>query len=295
MSKDIHPVFDEKTVLAGREGETPETGPLTDVAAPPKIEQLEARMIYSARVKPADRFNVSVNPLVAAASELLSHVVRIKHSSAPQSLTELNTQLEAALKVFEAQALRNGIDGTQMMKARYVLCTVVDEAVVTAGWGNESNWSQSSLLSRYHNETFGGEKVFSVLDQLCRDPVRNLSLLELLYLCLSLGFEGKFRVLDRGMIELDAIRDALFRQIRHLRGDIPRELSPHWQGLGDQRRSLVRSVPGWMLAAFTLGCLVMMFSGFAWVLGEQREVVLQPYQTLDVSVGSAAVGNRDMR
>lgn len=290
MSKDITPVFDENTVLATRAGDTPDTDALTDVAPPPKIEQLEARMIYSARVRPAATLNISVNPLVAAASELLSHVVRIKHSRSPQSLTELNTQLEHSLKVFEARALRNGIDGTQMMKARYVLCTVVDEAVVTAGWGDESNWSQNSLLSRYHNETFGGEKVFSVLDQLCRDPVRNLSLLELLYLCLSLGFEGKFRVVDRGMVELDAIRDALFRQIRHLRGDVPRELSPRWQGLGHQRRTLVRSVPGWMLGAFTLGCLAMMFSGFAWVLGEQREVVLQPYQAVD----SATVGNRDM-
>jgi len=85
----------------------------------------------------------------------------------------------------------------------------------------------------------------------------------------------------RGMLELEGIRDALYRQIRQLRGDVPRELSPHWEGLNDQRRNLVRIVPAWMVVLFTLVCLVVMYSGFAWVLGEQRDTVLQPYQPLD--------------
>jgi type VI secretion system protein ImpK len=40
--------------------------------------------------------------------------------------------------------------------------------VVTSGWGNESEWSQMSLLSRFHQETFGGEKFFQLLDRLSK-------------------------------------------------------------------------------------------------------------------------------
>ena len=35
---------------------------------------------------------------------------------------------------------------------------------------------------------------------------------------------GARRVQARGMLELEGIRDALYRQIRQLRGDVPREL-----------------------------------------------------------------------
>jgi len=35
-------------------------------------------------------------------------------------------------------------------------------------------------------------------------------------------------------------------------------------------------VPAWMVVLSTLVCLVVMHSGFAWVLGEQRDTVLQP-------------------
>lgn len=76
------------------------------------------------------------------------------------------------------------------------------------------------------------------------------------------------------------IRDSLYRQIRQLRGDIPREISPNWQGLKDTRRRLVHIVPLWMVMLFTAVCLGLMYGGFAWVLSEQRDSVLQPFQSI---------------
>lgn len=278
---------DDRTVIVNRAGEAPAQSPLTDFDTPPRFEQLEERMIYAARLRPAETFNISLNPLVAAASPLLSEVVRFKHSLESEDLQALHGQLSSAIKLFEHRALHDGAESSQVMAARYVLCTVLDEAVVTTPWGNESEWSQMSLLSSFHNETFGGEKFFQLLERLSRNPVKHLPMLELMYLCLSLGFEGKYRVLPRGMLELEAVRDSLYRQIRQMRGDIPRELSPHWEGLKDTRRRLVRIVPWWMVALFTLACLGVIYGGFAWVLGEQREAVLQPYRVLDMDAGGS--------
>jgi len=275
---------DDKTVILNRHDGAPAQSPLTDFSAPPKFEQLEERMIYAARLRPAETFNISLNPLVAAASSLLSEVVRLKHSFEGEDLRALNQRLSGELKLFEHRALHDGAESSQVMAARYVLCTAIDEAVVTTPWGNESEWSQMSLLSSFHNETFGGEKFFQLLERLSRNPIKHLPMLELMYLCLSLGFEGKYRVMPRGMLELEAVRDSLYRQIRQLRGDVPREVSPRWQGLRDTRRRLVRIVPWWLVALFTLVCLSIMYAGFAWVLGEQRDAVLQPYQPVDPTV-----------
>ena len=284
MIREMDYAQDDKTVILNRHGDAPAQSPLTDFNAPPKFEQLEERMIYAARLRPAETFNISLNPLVAAASSLLSEVVRLKHSYEGEDLHALNQRLSGELKLFEHRALHDGAESSQVMAARYVLCTAIDEAVVTTPWGNESEWSQMSLLSSFHNETFGGEKFFQLLERLSRNPVKHLPMLELMYLCLSLGFEGKYRVMPRGMLELEAVRDSLYRQIRQLRGDVPREVSPHWQGLRDTRRRLVRIVPWWLVALFTMICLVTLYAGFAWVLGEQRDAVLQPYQPVDPTV-----------
>ena len=167
------------------------------------------------------------------------------------------------------------------------MCTALDEAVVTTPWGNESEWSQMSLLSSFHNETFGGEKFFILLDRLARNPVKHLDMLELMYVCLSLGFEGKYRVMPRGLLELENIRDSLFRQIRQIRGDVPREISPHWQGLKGEGRRLVRYAPWWLVTALTLTCLAVLYGGFAWVLDEQRDSVMPPYVSASVEPPAA--------
>lgn len=46
----------------------------------------------------------------------------------------------------------------------------------------------------------------------------------------------------------------------------------------------MRIVPWWLVVLFTLVCLLVMYSGFSWVLDDQRESVLQPYQQLDPTV-----------
>lgn len=281
--QDLHPQ-DDMTVLLDQTGAGPAQAALTDASDAPRFGRLEERMVYAARMPGTQHFSLSLNALVAAASPLLSSLRQIKYQANGQTIGTLNSQLCERVQQFERQALAAGIDSDQVSIARYVLCTVLDETVVTTPWGEQSDWAQNSLLSRFHNETFGGEKVFSLLEQLSKNPVRHLALLELIYLCLALGFEGKHRRGNRGAAELEAIRDGLYRQIRQLRGDPSSELSPRWQGLDDPRRAAPNIVQWWLVLLFTLVGLAMMYSGFAWVLGEQRQTVLQPWQQLETSL-----------
>lgn len=269
---------DDRTVILNRNGELPGKTPLTDFATAPRLEKIDQRMIFAAQRRNADSFNPSINPLIALASNLLSEVVRLKHSYQAEDLHSLKERLSAEIRLFEHHALHESNDSGEVMAARYVLCTAIDEAVATTPWGNESAWSQMSLLSTFHNETFGGEKFFQLLERVSRNPVKHLHLLELMYLCLSLGFEGKYRVMPRGTLELDVIRDSLYRQIRQLRGDTPRDISPHWQGLQGARGHFVRAAPWWAVGLFTLVCLGIIYGGFNWVLNEQRNTVLQHFQ-----------------
>ncbi|MGR3889892.1 type IVB secretion system protein IcmH/DotU [Pseudomonas sp. 1152_12] len=268
---------DEKTVLLDHEGRGPAQGPITDYPSPPRFEQLEDRMIYAARVQEAQSFKVGLNPLVAAASALLSQVVQLKGCSGRESLSSVNERLSSAVTQFETHALQGGVESSQVISARYVLCSVVDEAVVTTSWGNRSDWSKMSLLSRFHNETFGGEKVFQLLERLSRDPVKHLVVLELIYLCLSIGFEGKYRIMERGAPQLELVRDALYRQVRQVRGEPPPGLVPPAPA-GPARRTRLRVISATWVAVFTLACVLAMYAGFAWRLGSDAVSTLQPLQ-----------------
>ncbi|NNA67831.1 type IVB secretion system protein IcmH/DotU [Pseudomonas gessardii] len=267
---------DDKTVLLDRHGFGPAQGAMTDFETPPRFEQLEDRMTYAAHLQGAQPFRLGLNPLVTAAWDLLSEVVRLKGGSAREGLHSLNDRLSSGITLFEQRAHHDAIPDSQIMAARYVLCSVIDEAVGTTAWGRQSDWSQMSLLSSFHNETFGGEKFFELLERLSRDPFKHLAMLELMYLCLALGFEGKYRVMERGLLQLEGIRDALYRQIIHVRGDAPPATDPRPPSSRKPGPAL-RIVPATWVWVFVGVGLGMMYAGFAWVLGEQRESVLQPY------------------
>ncbi|MBD8097513.1 DotU family type IV/VI secretion system protein [Pseudomonas fluorescens] len=268
---------DEKTVLLDRDGHGPAQGALTQFPSPPRYEQLQDRMIYASQALDAHSFATMLNPLVVAAWDVLSQVVRLKGCSGRENLVTINDRLSSAVTQFETRALQGGVENTQVMSARYVLCSLIDEAVVTTAWGARSDWSKMSLLSRFHHETFGGEKVFQLLERLARDPVKHVAMLELGYLCLSLGFEGKFRVMERGMLHLEAVRDGLYRQIRQVRGN-PSSAPVLPPGQGRARGKRLCVIPARWFVAFTLCCLLAMYAGFSWVLERDRTSALQNLQ-----------------
>jgi len=53
------------------------------------------------------------------------------------------------------------------------------------------------MCSLFHNDVAGGERFFEFLTHFEREPGRYGDVLELMYLCLSLGFEGRLRVADQ--------------------------------------------------------------------------------------------------
>lgn len=77
-------------------------------------------------------------------------------------------------------------------------------------WGSQSEWSQHSLLARFHNETWGGKSV-RVACSPAEDPVRYRDILEFIYLCLCLGFEGRYKVMSQGRDEFERIVKQLYK------------------------------------------------------------------------------------
>ena len=238
-------------------------------AAPPRFDT-EAAYFKTSR---------GLNPLVNAASTLIAVFEKTRSAVSHPDVGGLHQRLVNEIKGFEDRAKAEGIKPEIVLSARYVLCAVLDEAVLNTPWGSESGWSQRTLLSIFHNETSGGEKFFMILDRMREYPVENLYILELLYVLLSLGFEGKYRVMRGGRDTIEQIRDELFRIIRSNRGEPERALSPNWYGLGNVRNTLAEYIPMWVVASIVGVVLLLVYSGFRfWLYQSSAPVAEQLYQ-----------------
>lgn len=253
--------------------------PAPDPIAPPPRAPASVDLPPVGGELPASR---GLNPLVNAAETLLAVHAKVSQSARHSDVAGLYRQLTQEIREFESKARDKGIRPEIVLAARYVLCSVLDEAVLNTPWGSDSPWAQRSLLSAFHNETSGGEKFFLILDRMRQAPAENLDMLELMYLCLSLGFEGRYRLANRGRDTLEQIKDDLFRIIRRYRGEHERSLSPNWQGLGKTRATLTEYVPLWVWAALVALVLVLTFTGFRyWLYTSSNPVVEQFDQVIE--------------
>jgi len=226
------------------------------------------------------RTSYGLNPLVNAASILLAVFEKMRQSMKHDNVGGLHQRLTGEIKAFEARAIELGTKQEVVLAARYVLCSVLDEAVLNTPWGSESAWGQRTLLTVFHNEASGGEKFFLILDRMLQQPAENLNMLELIYLCLSMGFEGQYRLQQRGRDSLEKMKDELFTVIRRYRGEYERTLSPNWQGLGNVRKTLTEYIPVWVIASIAAAILFFGYSGFRYWLYETATPVAAQLQAI---------------
>ena len=203
---------------------------------------------------------VGPNPLIAAAAPLLSAAVRVASGRGRNPDPEqLRRAMVDGVREFERRGLASGLDTRSLRAARYALCSTLDDIVLGTPWGAASSWGAQTLLSIFHGEVAGGERFFEILKQMEDDLGHHLDVVELMYLCMALGFEGRYRVMPRGVAALAELRDSVYRTIRQRRGDIERDLSPHWRGIPARHRPLAHRVPFWAMGLATLAALCLVY------------------------------------
>jgi type VI secretion system protein ImpK len=234
-----------------------------------------------------------LNPLVAAASVLLGLASRLRGTTTQKDVEALRDRVVRELKSFEASASATGLSRELVRTAHYALSATIDDLVLSTPWGGQSSWAKRSMVSTFHNEVVGGERFYEILNHLHKNPGRSAEVLELMYVCLALGFEGRLRITGRGTSEHSRVREGVYRTLRERRGDFERELSPHWRGLAAAHRPLTSYIPAWVIAVITVALLTLMFVGFTYALNDASDrggaiAQLQPVGAIDLARAEAA-------
>jgi type VI secretion system protein ImpK len=208
---------------------------------------------------------VGASPLLVAAQPLLQLMARLRNTLGQPDPGELRERAVAAMRRFEQEARHGGVPMEQLRPAHYALCAALDDVVLNTPWGSQGGWAARSLVSSFHQQVQAGERFFQLLQQMQQVPGTNLPVLELMYLCLALGFQGRYRLSPRGPAELDKLREELHGIIIRQRAAQPDPaLSPRWEGAKAPYRPAKPRVPIWVMGsavAAVLGGLFLWLSG----------------------------------
>lgn len=215
----------------------------------------------------AETLTIGTTPLLAAASPLLQLLARLRNTLQPPDSGDLRERAARAMRDFEIAGRNAHIPVDQLRPAHYALCASLDDVVLATPWGSQGPWAQRSLVSTFHQEVKSGERFFDILNQIKQSPGQFLAVLELMYVCLSLGYMGRYRLSARGPAEIDRLREEVYAVIRRARPLPDPALSPHWQGIAAPYRPRRAALPVWVAGVAALGLLALVYAGFDYNLG----------------------------
>ena len=169
-----------------------------------------------------------LNALVALANPILGAVPQIRRALKHPNPGQLRATLREQIETFEQSATFADIPSRQVEWAVYALCALLDESAASTPWG--ADWAEKGLLHELRSESGADEGFFALLDRLTKDPDGNAELIEFFYVCMALGFEGRFRKADGGARhELGRTRDRIYSLISQRRPRPRDGLSEHWR------------------------------------------------------------------
>jgi type VI secretion system protein ImpK len=178
-----------------------------------------------------------------------------------------------AIKTAASQALAAGYLADDVKSATFAAVAFLDESVLNSQNPIFADWARKPLQEELFGTHIAGEVFFQNLQQLLgrSDSADLADLLEVHYLCLLLGFGGRYSVGNRG--ELTQVMGLTADKIRRIRGRFS-GLAPDWMLPTDTIRD--RSDP-WVrklgiIAAVGAIVMVLLFIAYKLILNSGARV-----------------------
>ena len=123
--------------------------------------------------------------------ELIAYVLYFQKTVAKQQppYEKIKTDILRLLKQSESCIKKGLFTQEDYDQSRFMICAWTDEAILNSQWNYKDQWQKEQLQRIYYNTTEAGEEVFERLNAL---GLHQREVREVYYLCLALGFMGRY-------------------------------------------------------------------------------------------------------
>ncbi|TGQ89242.1 type VI secretion system protein TssL [Mesorhizobium sp. M8A.F.Ca.ET.208.01.1.1] len=201
----------------------------------------------------------AANPILAAAAPLLMLLGQLRLVPVERQAEPLAEHVAEAIDKFDRTMEKSGVAEEDARIAKFVLCETADDLIGNLPWPRKDAWVQHSMLTQFFHVEPNGTGFFEALNKVLASPEAHYDLLELMHVCLSLGFEGQYRGLTREDTNLERVRRDVFETLRYFKPRADEDISPHWRGLSATVTQSSTRLPLWVVAAAASALLTAAF------------------------------------
>ena len=132
--------------------------------------------------------------LADIASDCLILILQLRSTDNYGEPAVLKNHIIEMFDKFEHEARSAGIDNEKIVSVKFALIAFLDETIISSSWTKKNSWLSEPLQLKLFETFNAGEEFFDNLDKLRLRTSNNNDVLEVYYLCLTLGFKGKYQL-----------------------------------------------------------------------------------------------------
>lgn len=214
--------------------------------------------------------------LVGLATPVLELIMQLR-AKLVQPSNNLRRTIDGMLRQMEQSAEALGYREAQVQSAKFALAAFTDETVLTADFPLRDEWEKFALQLEYFGEQLAGVKFYERLDRLMKEGESNADVLEVYYICLLVGYKGKYNIdllEDQLKVVIQTVADCL-RRFNRLHAVT---LSPHWRATDQPELATDEGIPRWAKigGGVGLGLIIFMFLIFHfWLSNNLSDAIKQ--------------------
>lgn len=203
-------------------------------------------------------------------------VIRMREAEDLGDPSALRKLLMHYIELFRKNCTALNITKPLIDDAIYALVALLDETVMSVPGRCRDFWIVNPVQLELYNDNLAGQGFYTRLDSMLADPEKMKDVLEIYYLCLCVGFEGKYRL--GSATERENVIDNLARVLLKINKRAVAGLSPHGRRAISQnfiRRSVTKKIPLWVVCIILIVLLGLWWGGMMYMTEESVEKVLE--------------------
>ncbi len=217
----------------------------------------------------------SSDPLAVAAGPLLHLLAHLRNTATSPDPGDIRERTWRELRAFERHARELGVTPIHIRLAHYALCAALDDIVLNMPWGAQGRWHDEPLAKALHQDDNAGRGFFEQLRTLRGSLPDSLPVIELMFVCLSLGMMGPYRALPDGRAQVERARHHVFELIEKTAPPPPAMLAPDATGVDAHFEPARSGVPLWVGASAAVAFVAALYVWWLTGLNGASDAVYQ--------------------
>lgn len=198
--------------------------------------------------------------LVKICQEFLTLILHLRSTDNYGEESILRSKIQSILYKLENDAKNNSYHIDFIEYVKFALVAFLDETIISSNWREKDKWRANPMQFTLYQRYDAGEEFFKKLDFLKSDIRTYNEVVQVYYMCMTLGFKGQYQLHDPE--KLKSLIQEVYTLLSLNSSMSSTQITPRVYPKEEILEMVSKELPAWVIGAVAVGLALIIYVVF---------------------------------